>query len=582
MARHRLRGGANPTSIRRRRSSTSRRASTRLRFESLLLRLSAGFANASADDVDRQIAIWLPRLAAFIGVERTSFWELPHRSRRMSCIHFYSAPGCEPPDEEMFRHPYKWLREQYRLGKVIAWSRIPDQIPAHAAAERAYAARSGAKSALAIPLATGSSTWIIAFASVGRHHEWSQVMIRRLKIVGEILAAAVQRQRAEVSLRSSEERFRGAFENFGVGMAIVSVDGRTKETNSAMTRILGYSAAELHATSFPALTHPDDLAISLEYSRRALEGEIDHYELEKRYIHKNGQEVPALLTSTLVRDAGERPLYFVSLVQDFTERVRAQGEIERLRSRLAHSGRLWLLGRLTASLAHELLQPITAALGNAEAAHALAAQHADAGRLYEYLGNVIEDIGRAGQLIDRVRGLLRQEKVLHRMLDVNQLVEEVTKVARGDLMSRGVRLTLQLDARRPQVDGDPVGLQQIMLNLLLNGAEASQDASPARRVVVVSTTSHGPEVRLAVRDHGAGIDPEHLRRMFEPFFSTKPGGMGLGLAISADIARAHGGKLWAEQNRTGGMTFFLALPARSDAIEAPPKLERASDHSAIP
>lgn len=533
----------------------------RLRFESLLLRLTAAFVNTPSR-IDQQSELWLQKLATFIGVERSSFWELRAGGRGTQCLYFYRAPGeAAPPLDLMSAEQYPWLTEQYQRGNVVSWSRIPDDIPASAVAERAHALQIGAKSALSIPIAAASSIWILTFVSTNKYRKWTDATIRRLRLVNQLFTNAMLRERAENSLRSSDERFRGAFEHSAIGIALVSLEGRWLATNTALEGMLGYTEAELRATTFQALTHPHDLAANMELRRRALAGEITHFEVEKRYVHKDGGIVPALLTTSLVRDAEGRPHYFISQVQDFSERARAQSEIDRLRFELTHSGRAALMGHLTASLAHELLQPITAMLANAEALqHLVAAESLGSGRFSEYLDDIIDSGHRAAAVIARVRALLRKERTPYNLLDLNQIVESVTSMMRSDLISRSVCLTLRLDPSGPEVRGDPIELQQIVLNLLLNGAEAMRDVTVTERVLTVSTQRRAGQVELAVSDQGTGIDPQKIPRMFQPFFSTKSDGLGMGLAICLEIARSHGGRLWAENNRSAGMTLHLILP----------------------
>lgn len=568
MARYRLRGSVDHE-LRRERA-----ASRRLRFESLLLRLSAEFVNLQAGAVYRRIACWLQRLAELIEVERASLWEMPLGGSDIRCLHFHSAPGTAPPDRELLRRHCDLIRGAYTSRTTAGRFRAAGELRARPVEGRASRLRLDARSALLVPLLAGSSLWIVALASVRRRRAWSRSTIRRLTLIGEIFAQAVLRQRAENARRLSEERFRGAFEHSAIGMAIVSLDGSLLDSNASLSRILGYSQSEFRGMTLQALTHPDDLPAYLEHLHRALDGEIDHFALEKRCYNRDGHEVLALLTASPVRGSAGQPLCLIVQLQDLSERAHAQCEIESLRSQLTHAGRLSILGQLAASLAHELLQPITAALADAEAARAHAATRTDADDLMTCLGDIVENIGRAGAVVNRTRGLLRREPAPQRALDVNQLARDVAQVMRGELVSRGVRLVMHLDPACPQIEGDPVALQQIIMNLILNGAEASQNTPPSARELIVTTSHSDQEVWIAVSDHGTGIAPQLLPRLFEPFFTTKPGGIGMGLAICSGIARAHGGRLSAENNPGAGMTFRLLLPVHC-ATSA-----RASERSA--
>jgi two-component system sensor kinase FixL len=402
-------------------------------------------------------------------------------------------------------------------------------------------------------------------------HELEACFVKRAddgSVMG-ITRDVTARKHAERLLRESEERFRGAFDHSSIGIAVVSPDGRWVRANAALTAILGYSEADLRATTFPALSHPDDRSATLELLQRALTGEINRYELETRYVHKDGRTVSVLLTVSLVRDVNARPLHLICQIQDLTERVRADAEIDVLRHTLAHSSRVALMGQLTASLAHELLQPLTAVLGTAEAAQALVESgKAASSELLEYLTDIVESGNRAALLIERVRGLLRRDHRPRTRVDLNEVVRQIAQVMQNDLLTRRVRLVMRLTPQRAEVFGDPVELQQVVLNLLMNGAEALTAGMLENRELVISTAAGPHQVELKVRDSGIGIEPKHLERMFEPFFSTKPQGMGMGLAICSTIARTHRGRLWAENNSDAGMTLHLELPVDRGPTES--------------
>jgi PAS domain S-box-containing protein len=342
-------------------------------------------------------------------------------------------------------------------------------------------------------------------------------------------------------------------------MALVSLNGRFLQVNAALCRILGYSETELLATSFQQLTHPEDLAPNSVLTHRALTGEISHYELEKRYVHKDGRDVWALLTAALVRGISGEPLYFVSQVHDISERRLSQIELERARSELSHMSRVALVGELTTSLAHELLQPITAIQCNAAAA-----LHADAAHTPAEMRALLEDIAdsgrRAGDIIKNVRGMLKKDSPPHTPIDLNRLVQDMAHVVRFDLLVHRVSLALNLDSASTELEGNPVELQQVMLNLMLNATEAMSSIPVANRQLVITTAVRADTIELTVRDNGVGTSPEVLEHIFEPFVTTKASGVGVGLSICAQIVRAHKGRLSAENNPDRGMTFRCVLP----------------------
>jgi PAS domain S-box-containing protein len=437
----------------------------------------------------------------------------------------------------------------------ILGRRIEDVLPAGVAATLRAGLQRAAQTHECVEL-----DYLAPGRSGPRHHE-IRIACREDGALVCIERDITERRRDEARLRESEERFRAAFDHSAIGIALVSLNGRWLQVNAALCRILGYDEQTLLALDFQTITHPDDREPNLVFLRRALAGEIDHYEFEKRYIHKDGHTISALLTTALVRDAGGAPLYFVSQIQDMTERLQAQTQIERLRAELAHVGRVNLMGHLTASLAHQLLQPITAILGNAEAGqHIMSSAAPDVADLCAILADIAESARGAAEVIHGVTGMLRKERRPFEPLDLNQLVSHVVDVTRSDFILRNVQLVAHLTATRSAVVGDAIQLQQVVLNLLLNGAEAMSGSALPERLLAVSTLEREHEVELTVCDRGTGVEPAHLHRIFNPFFTTKADGLGMGLHICSEIVRAHGGRLWAENNEGPGLTVRCCIP----------------------
>jgi PAS domain S-box-containing protein len=251
----------------------------------------------------------------------------------------------------------------------------------------------------------------------------------------------------------------------------------------------------------------------------------------------------------------------LSIVRDVTDSKRAQHEAERSRQELAHISRVTLLGEITASLAHELNQPLTAILTNAQAARQnLAAKRLEEPEADEILQEIVAAATRAGEVIRRVRTWLTRDQPVMQDLDINQIVCDVERLLHSELIIRHVALTLDLDPGLPPVSADRVQLQQVIMNLALNGIEAMHDLTSGNRQVTITTSLAGRNVLIAVRDAGTGIHPDHMDRLFDPFFSTKPAGLGVGLRICWSIVTAHGGRIWAQNNPDAGATFSFTLP----------------------
>jgi signal transduction histidine kinase len=243
--------------------------------------------------------------------------------------------------------------------------------------------------------------------------------------------------------------------------------------------------------------------------------------------------------------------------------MRRQVENERLRLELAHAGRM-ILGHLTASLAHDLKQPIAAVVSNAEAVKIQLARGAyDPRELGRILEEIIASALRAGGLIERVQGRLGKDPRAYQRLDLNSLAHEISKTVHNELTGRQVSLVLELAPSLPPVLGDPIELKHAMLSLLMNGAEAMSETLPSNRALVLRTLARADKVQFSVCDRGPGLSAADLEHLFEPFFSTKPAALGMGLFISSGIVRAHGGELFAERLEGGGMHFYFALPEAS-------------------
>ncbi len=252
----------------------------------------------------------------------------------------------------------------------------------------------------------------------------------------------------------------------------------------------------------------------------------------------------------------------VGLLLQRRRRQLAEAEIQRQRTELAHVSRVSTMGQLTSALTHELNQPLGAILRNTEAAEIfLQNPQPNLTEVRAILADIRKDDQRAGAVIDRLRNLLKRRQLVSSRLDLREVVEDTVALARSDAAAREVRLTLELPARLPPVKGDRVHLQQVLLNLILNGMDAMAAKPREQRVLTVRAGETGNGfLRVAVSDRGTGIAPEHAAHIFEPFFTTKADGMGMGLAISGTIIEAHGGKIWTESNATTGTTFVFILP----------------------
>ncbi|MBN2124047.1 MAG: hypothetical protein JW821_07125 [Deltaproteobacteria bacterium] len=222
---------------------------------------------------------------------------------------------------------------------------------------------------------------------------------------------------------------------------------------------------------------------------------------------------------------------------------------------------------MTTSLAHEISQPLTAIRSNAEAAQRfLSAALPDTGEVRQILEDIVRDDRRASEVIRKIRSMLKREPIRFAPLDLNDVIQDVLSMVRGDSLLRQLSITTDFALDLPAVSGDRVQLQQVILNLILNGAAAMKNAPPAQRKLILRTEIREDRcVKVSLTDFGTGIDEHNIERLFEPFYTTKTEGMGMGLSISRTIIKAHGGAISASNNPQGGATFFFTLPAHRGA-----------------
>jgi C4-dicarboxylate-specific signal transduction histidine kinase len=245
---------------------------------------------------------------------------------------------------------------------------------------------------------------------------------------------------------------------------------------------------------------------------------------------------------------------------------RAETELRKLQAGLAHVSRVTILGELTASLAHEVNQPLAGVVSSADAClHWLAAQPPNIDKARRATERILRDAKRASDVVGRVRDLAKKAPLQRTWVNLNETLEETISLATRELSQNSVSLETQLAKNLPRVWADRIQLQQVILNLIINACEALTTVEDEPRKLFVSTASEVEGVALTVRDSGFGIDPQELEAVFEAFHTTKPGGMGMGLAVSRSIIEGHGGRLWAEPNEPRGAIFKFTIPSKKES-----------------
>jgi two-component system, LuxR family, sensor kinase FixL len=362
-------------------------------------------------------------------------------------------------------------------------------------------------------------------------------------------------------LVESKEQMTLAAEAAGVGVWEWTIATNRIWGSEQWLRLFGFEPdADVSYEMVFQRIHPDDREMVEPGVRHAVETATD-YAGEYRVMLPEGTERWVAARGRVYSDENGKPIRMLSAAIDVTERKHSEAQIEQQRNELAHVARVSAMGHLASSLAHELDQPLAAILRNAEAGELfLQDPLPDWEELRAILADIRKDDQRAGEVIDRVRDLMKARKFERNSLDLYLLVGNVAALVRQDMEKRRVRLVLETDSALPPVFGDRVQMQQVLLNLLLNAMDALDGNSPERRLVTVRARHVGATVEVTVSDTGHGIPADKLLRVFEPFFSSKPKGLGMGLAISRSIIEAHEGRLRAENNEAGGATFIISLP----------------------
>ncbi|MEO8438750.1 MAG: ATP-binding protein [Spartobacteria bacterium] len=307
--------------------------------------------------------------------------------------------------------------------------------------------------------------------------------------------------------------------------------------------------------------HPDDR----EATRQAVQGALEGggtFNAEYRVALPNGGVRWIGALGKVEFGQSDQPLRMRGVSLDITERMTAEMEASQHRAELAHLTRVATLNQLSGSLAHELNQPLAIILSNAQAAQRLLAQSPpDIAEVSEILADIVGEDRRAGEVIHRLRALLKRGETVVLPVSLNAVIEEVLQLTHGDLMARGVVVRCDPLDGLPEVEGDRVQLQQVLLNLILNAADSMSANPPRERRLHLVTAHRNGAVRVSVHDEGCGL-PADAEKVFHPFFTTKPHGLGLGLPICRAIIDAHGGKLWSEADPASGSVFHFELPER--------------------
>jgi PAS domain S-box-containing protein len=378
------------------------------------------------------------------------------------------------------------------------------------------------------------------------------------------LMDVTERRRTEEILRRSEAYLSEAQRLSHTGSwALIPATGEITYWSEEAFRLQGFDPAE-RLPRFEELRrrfHPDDRVRATEHFKTAIREQRD-FDVIYRIVHPGGEIREIQSIGHPVFGPSGDVVEFVGTVMDVTERRRAEEE----RQALAHAHRITTMGQLTASIAHEVNQPIAAVVTNAQAAlRWLNMQPSDPEEVQQALDRIVRNGRRAGDVIRRIRALVAKAARRDDQLDINDVILDVIALTRSELRGSGTALQTQLADGLPLILGDRIQLQQVMLNLIFNAVDAMSEAHGGRRELLIRTDQDGPGgILVAVQDSGPGLKSESVDRLFDAFYTTKPGGMGMGLSICRSIVEAHGGRMWATANVPQGATFLFNLSCQRE------------------
>ncbi len=377
-------------------------------------------------------------------------------------------------------------------------------------------------------------------------------------VIGSLLVHRSRLRRAESELRESEARFRTMADSAPVMIWTSDQDRRLIFANKTWHDFTGQEPHDVPDDHWTSLLHHDDLPRFADvYSPNSHAG----FSIECRLRRADGEFRWTFMTAVPRLTTDGRFLGFIGSCVDVSDGKKSELEAQQVRRELAQLNRVAAMGELTSSIAHELNQPLSAILHNADAADAfINADPPALADVREIIADIRADNRRAADIIRSLRQFAKRHEIVRQPIEVNGLLQEIVHLVGVEALTRQVAVRLELGEGLPAIAGDRIHLQQVLLNFVLNAFDALSDMPADRRQVVLSSTQAAGKVTLCVADSGKGISPADICQIFEPFYTTKEQGLGLGLAITRTIVHAHDGDIWAERSSLDGAAFFVSIP----------------------
>jgi signal transduction histidine kinase/integral membrane sensor domain MASE1 len=543
---------------------TQQELSSRLQFEQLLSQLSTSFVHLAPSNVDAAVEQGLRKLGEFLGVDRLAIHRVTRGSEGVDVVYSWTRPGVsEASAPPMARVEFPWMARELKAERPIAIARVGD-LPPEASRDAEALRRRGISAVLILPIvAAGRVFSSLSVIMCTAERAWPAEQIQHLKLLAEVFGGALAQKEATAAVHASEAMNSAILASLSNGVAVLDDGGTIVAVNESWSRLARAGVAwgaegtvgdnYVRACRRPGVPQASEAADLIE---AVLNRSLPTFTLEYGVPEPVNRWFLISVVPLRAPSAGA-----VIAHVEITERKRAEIEAQRTRQELAHSARVSTMGELTASLAHELNQPLAGIMANAQAAQRfIEATPPDYSEIREILADIVDDDKRAAEVIHRMRELLTKGESNVERVDVNGVVRDVLKLVASDTIIRHVKVGADLAPGALVVLGDRVQLQQVLLNLVLNAMEATSDGAAGARTVLVSTRRTDRVAEIFVDDSGPGLRPGTEALIFDPFYTTKRSGMGMGLSIARSIVHAHGGEISARNKSPRGATFHFAVP----------------------
>ena len=518
---------------------------------------------AQSDTLADAISHLLQTIGESMAWEWGALWNVDRDAGVLRCESIWHAPNLQIAEfdaisRETVGTPGRGLKGHVWQHAEPFWVADATNVPSFARAP--IAARAGLHGAIGIPiLLRGETVGVIEFFSCAIPQPDEEVLAM-LSAIGNQIGQFVERKRVE----EEQRKLASLVENSTDFIGIASPEGQVLFVNPAGQQMVGL-AGDAHVRRTKLLDYV------MDQDRERVEQQVlpavmrdGRWEGETQFKHfKTGAAISMLHHVFLIKEPkSDRRLALATISRDITESRQTEEALHKAQAELAHVTRVMTMGELTASIAHEVNQPLAAVVTNGNAClRWLAREEPDLDEARAAVERMIRDGHRASDVIRRIRALSKNTEPQKARLDINDVIHEAVAVVHGGVREHRISLRTELSSALLPVLGDRIQLQQVILNLMINGIEAMDPITDRPRELLIKSQMHASDtVLVAVRDSGIGLDPQTLDRLFDAFFTTKPEGMGLGLSICRTIIEAHGGRLWATPNDGHGATVLFTLP----------------------